>query len=162
MASGSFSSNTGVSCNIRVDFWSSTNITQNTSTVTMNAYLDYTAPIYSSAQKSVTFNCGGGSYTQNFTIPSGGSGRRSLSLGSWSNTVAHNADGTKTCYIGISAKINITYSGRYIGEISAGGDVRLDNIPRTATIETATDFDIELSKRQPSRFTKKSNIFNAS
>ena len=61
MAKGSFSSNTGVQCNIRLEFWSSIDVLSNSSNVTMTAFLDYYAPLYMGS-RNLSFNCNGNSY----------------------------------------------------------------------------------------------------
>lgn len=143
MASGSFSSNTGVSCNVRVTYWTSTDISSNTSNVTMTAYLDYNAPLYMN-MRTLTFNCNGVSHIVTTSrISDSSRAYRQHQLGAWTTSVRHNDDGSKSCYIGISIPLNVTYSRKYIGTLSPGGTVSLDNIPRKAMIDEASDFEVE-------------------
>lgn len=143
MASGNYSSNTGVNCNLRVVFSSSTNTADNTSQVTMTAYIDYYAPLYMGS-RVLTFNCDGQTYSISTPrISDGGSAQRHTVLGSWVAVVGHNSDGSKRCYVGISSNLNITYSGRHLGNVSAGGTANLDDIPRKSTINEIGNFNVE-------------------
>lgn len=143
MASGSYSSSTGVKCNVRANFWSSTNTATNTSSVTMTAYLDYYAPLYMGS-RTLTFSCDGKDYNVTTAkISDGGRGEKHRDLGSWTVTVDHNNDGSKICYIGISIPLNITYSGKPLKTVSTGGTVNLDTIPRRSTIDALGDFNVE-------------------
>jgi hypothetical protein len=62
-------------------------------------------------------------------------------LGTKTVTVTHNADGTWSGKIGGSERLNVTYSGTYIGTISGEQSITLPPIPRASTI-AATDANI--------------------
>nr|DAE34903.1 MAG TPA: protein of unknown function DUF859 [Caudoviricetes sp.] len=62
-------------------------------------------------------------------------------LGTKTVTVTHNADGTWSGKIGGSERLNVTYSGTYIGTISGAKTITLPTIPRASTI-SATDANI--------------------
>ena len=143
MAKGSFSSNTGVQCNIRLEFWSSIDVLSNSSNVTMTAFLDYYAPLYMGS-RNLSFNCNGNSYQISTNrINDSEKSLKHLNFGSWTTTVQHNSDGSKSCYLEVSILLNITYSGKYLGTVTAGGNVNLDKIPRKSIIESIGDFSVE-------------------
>lgn len=48
-------------------------------------------------------------------------------------TVAHNADGTKTCAFSATAGIDVTLSGTFYGDITASGNGTFDTIARATT-----------------------------
>lgn len=64
----------------------------------------------------------------------------SVTLGTTTHRVAHNADGSKTCTVTDVFNINATLDGVRISNITATGNITLDRIPRQATIQTAADF----------------------
>lgn len=64
----------------------------------------------------------------------------SVNLGTTTHRVNHNPDGSKTCTISDVFNVNATLDGRKVSSITASGNITLDNIPRQATITSATDF----------------------
>lgn len=64
----------------------------------------------------------------------------SVTLGTTTHRVTHNADGSKTCTVTDVFNINATLDGVKVSNITASGNITLDRIPRQATIQTATDF----------------------
>lgn len=131
MASGNFQSNTGVNCNIRVEWTSTSNVSANTSTVNVKVYLVHNALYVGS--KTLNINCLGSTYSATTpAINTSASGNKTL-LADKSFTIAHGSDGTKSGTI--SATINgfdVTYGGKYIGNLTTSGTATLDTIPRAS------------------------------
>lgn len=77
---------------------------------------------------------------QNYTSPAINQKGGSVTLGTTTYRVNHNADGSKTCTISDVFNVNATIDGSPVSSITASGSITLDNIPRQATITSATDF----------------------
>lgn len=77
---------------------------------------------------------------QNYTSPAINQKGGSVTLGTTTHRVNHNADGSKTCTINDVFNVNATIDGSQVSSITASGSITLDNIPRQATITSATDF----------------------
>lgn len=77
---------------------------------------------------------------QSYSSPAINQKGGSVTLGTTTYRVNHNADGSKTCAINDVFNINATLDGSKVASITASGDITLDNIPRQATITSATDF----------------------
>lgn len=77
---------------------------------------------------------------QNYTSPAINQKGGSAALGTTTHRVNHNADGSKTCTISDVFNVNATIDGSQVSSITASGSITLDNIPRQATITSATDF----------------------
>lgn len=81
----------------------------------------------------------------------------SVTLGTTTHRVTHNADGSKTCTVKDVFNLNATIDGTKVANITASGNITLDTIPRQATIQTATDFTDtgtpQLTYRNPGGFT---------
>lgn len=81
---------------------------------------------------------------KNFTSPAiSTAGGQTINLGSTTQRVYHNADGTKSFTIRTVFNIQATISGTYVSAITATGNVTLDRIPRQATITSANNFNDE-------------------
>lgn len=82
--------------------------------------------------------------TKSFTSPSiSTGGGQTITLGTTTQRVYHNPDGTKSFEIRTVFNIQATISGVYVGSITASGNVTLDRIPRQATITNANNFTDE-------------------
>lgn len=90
----------------------------------------------SSRSNSCTVDGAAQSYTSPAINQKGGS----VTLGTTTYRVNHNADGSKTCTITDVFNVNATIDGSKVASITASGSITLDNIPRQATITSATDF----------------------
>lgn len=77
---------------------------------------------------------------QSYSSPAINQKGGSVTLGTTTHRVNHNADGSKTCAINDVFNINATLDGSKVASITASGNITLDNIPRQATITSATDF----------------------
>lgn len=90
----------------------------------------------SSRSNSCTVDGAAQSYTSPAINQKGGS----VTLGTTTYRVNHNADGSKTCHVTDVFNINATIDGSQVSSITASGSITLDDIPRQATITSATDF----------------------
>ena len=111
----------------------------NTSTVTAKVQLVSTGSSYtinSTASKSGSLTINGTKYT--FTFTAALSGSQTKTLYTKTVTVAHNADGTKTCSFSASCGINVTLSGTYYGSIPVSGSGTFNTIARASTISGVT------------------------
>ena len=115
--------------------WSITqNVANNTSSVTAKVQLVSTGASYtinSSASKSGSLTINGTKYT--FTFTAALSGNQTKTIYTKTVTVAHNADGTKTCAFSATAGINVTLGGTYYGNVTASGNGTFNTIPRATT-----------------------------
>lgn len=77
---------------------------------------------------------------QNCTSPAINQKGGSVTLGTTTHRVNHNADGSKSCAVTDVFNVNETIDGSQVSSITASGTITLDDIPRQATITSATDF----------------------
>ena len=117
----------------------SQSVANNTSTVTAKVQLVSTGSSYtinSSASKSGSLTINGTKYTFSFTAAL--SGNQTKTLYTKTVTVAHAANGTKTCAFSATAGINVTLSGTYYGNVTASGNGTFNTIARASTISSVT------------------------
>ena len=117
----------------------SQSVENNTSTVTAKVQLVSTGSSYtinSSASKSGSLTINGTKYT--FTFTAALSGSQTKTLYTKTVTVAHNADGTKTCAFSATAGINVTLGGTYYGNVTASGNGVFNTIARASSIGSVT------------------------
>lgn len=112
----------------------SQSVANNTSTVTVKVQLVSTGSSYtinSTASKSGSLTINGTKYS--FTFTAALTGNQAKTLYTKPVTIAHNADGSKSCAFSSSIGINVTLSGTYYGDITASGSGTFDTIPRATT-----------------------------
>lgn len=117
----------------------SQSVANNTSSVTVKVQLVSTGSSYtinSTASKSGSVTINGTKYTFSFTA--GLSGNQTKTLYTKTVTVAHNADGTKTCSFSATCGINVTLSDTYYGNVTASGTGTFDTIARASSISSVT------------------------
>lgn len=117
----------------------SQSVANNTSSVTVKVQLVSTGSSYtinSSASKSGSLTINGTKYT--FTFTAALSGNQTKTIFTKTVTVAHNANGTKTCAFSATAGINVTLSGTYYGNVTASGSGTFNTIARASTISSVT------------------------
>ena len=134
--SGSFTSNTGVNCNLKVIWEQTKNVSANTSTVKVSVYLVHNS-LYT-VSRTVNVNCMG--QTATLTMPAVESATGgTVTIGTKTFTVSHNSDGSKSGTISASIpSFGVTYSGVYLASITASATVTLDTIPRASSISSVT------------------------
>jgi len=117
----------------------SQSVANNTSSVTAKVQLVSTGSSYtinSSASKSGSLTINGTKYTFNFTAAL--SGNQTKTIYTKTVTVAHAANGTKTCSFSATCGINVTLSGTYYGNVTASGSGTFNTIARASTISSVT------------------------
>lgn len=117
----------------------SQSVANNTSSVTAKVQLVSTGSSYtinSSASKSGSLTINGTKYS--FTFTAALSGNQTKTIYTKTVTVAHAANGTKTCSFSATAGINVTLSGTYYGNVTASGSGTFDTIARASTISSVT------------------------
>ena len=117
----------------------SQSVANNTSSVTAKVQLVSTGSSYtinSSATKSGSLTINGTKYS--FTFTAALSGNQTKTIFSKPVTIAHNANGTKTCSFSATAGINVTLGGTYYGNVTASGSGTFDTIARASTISSVT------------------------
>ena len=117
----------------------SQSVANNTSTVTAKVQLVSTGSSYtinSSVSKSGSLTINGTKYS--FTFTAALSGSQTKTLFTKTVTVAHSADGTKTCSFSASCGINVTLSGTYYGAVPVSGSGTFNTIARASTISGVT------------------------
>lgn len=139
-ASGTITESIRTGYNLKIA-WTvdSQSVANNTSTVTVKVQLASTGSSYtinSSASKSGSVTINGTKYTFSFTA--GLSGNQTKTLYTKTVTVAHSANGTKTCSFSATCGINVTLSGTYYGNVTATGTGTFDTIARASTISSVT------------------------
>lgn len=95
---------------------------------------------YSLSIGSRSNTCSVDGAAQSYSSPAINQKGGSVALGTTTHRVNHNADGSKTCTITDVFNVNATIDGSKVASITASGNITLDNIPRQATITSATDF----------------------
>ncbi len=141
--SGTFRTNVGAGWRLQLEWSATQNITNNTSTITARLYwmsLGSAYTVNSSASKSgrVTIDGSNSSFS--------GSGLARLSsnqkklVKTYTRTVSHNSNGTKSVSISAYFDINVTLSGRYYGRVSVSGTASLNTIPRKSTMTTSRNW----------------------
>lgn len=139
MASGSFSASIlSGHYTLRVDWTSTPNTATNTSSVVVTSYLvnDWSLQVGS---RTVTNVVNG--VTQTYTaatITTTGT----HTLGSVTQSVTHNGDGSKAITIQVTYPIKATIRDTYYSEIVATQSVTLDNIPRQSTISSVSPSNV--------------------
>lgn len=115
--------------------WSATqNVSGNYSTVTCSHYLVCNSgyDLYIGARSN---SCIVGGSTKAFSsaaISTGGGS--TISLGTTTHTINHNADGTASVGISTTFSVKATISGSYIESVTANGTATLDTIPRKSGV----------------------------
>lgn len=138
MASGNFSSSTGTNLNLYISWSSTTNVSTNTSTVTVNVYSrSYTINGNALADSYVTVN-GNTKSLSGVSLSQSVSNLTDKLLTTYTVSVPHNPDGTKSITIKANIEFNGTVSGKYLSDITASKTVDLDTIPRSSGLSVPT------------------------
>lgn len=124
--------------------WTATqNIAGNYSDITATHRL-VCASTYALYISSRTNTCTIDGTTKNFTSPAiNTGGGQTITLGTTTQRVYHNADGTKSFTIKTIFNMQAEIAGTWVSSITATGSVTLDRIPRQATITNANNFNDE-------------------
>lgn len=119
---------------LRVDWTQTKNVSANTSTITAKMYLvnDWSLSINSRSTNYTTI----AGTKQTYTSPSISSTGTHL-LGTVTQTVTHDSDGSKSISMSSVFYIQATLSGTYYDSISASATVTLDSIPRASSVSAS-------------------------
>lgn len=112
----------------------SQSVNDNTSRLLYELILYRPSSVSSGASKSYSIYVNG-SKVASGTTTIGGSGRKEIKTGYV--TVGHNSDGTKTVSFSFSLQIDITFSGSWIGTVSASSSTSLTTIPRKSSLSVS-------------------------
>ena len=134
MASGNFLSSTGTNLNLYITWSSTTNVSTNTSSVTVNVYSrSYTINGSALADSYITVN-GNTKSLAGISLSQSVSNLTDKLLTTYTVSVPHNPDGTKSITIKANIEFNGTVSGKYLSDITASKTVDLDTIPRSSSL----------------------------
>lgn len=128
-----------------IEWTAAQNIAGNYSDITCNHYL-YNAPRYDLYISGRTNSCWVGGIYDSYTSPAISTGGNStISLGTTTHRIYHNADGTKSAGISGTFYIQATLAGVYFDSVTASATIELNRIPRGARITDAPNFNDEES-----------------
>ena len=147
MASGNFISSTGTNLNLYVTWSSTTDVSENTSTVTANVYMrSYTIKGSALTNSYITINGNKKSFA-GISLTKTSNSLTDTLLTTHTVTVSHNTDGTKSITIEARLDFNGTVSSKYIDDVVASKTVNLDTIPRASsfTIPSSVNTGSELT-----------------
>lgn len=119
---------------LRVDWSQTKNVSANTSTITCKMYLvnDWSLSINSRSDNTTTIAGTAKTYSSPSISSTG-----THSLGTVSQTVSHNSDGSKSITIKSVFYLRATLSGTYYESITASATVTLDSIPRASSLSAS-------------------------
>src|SRR5690606_24418411 len=110
---------------------------------TCNVYVVSTSSNWGIQSGSVNTSYSIDGYNGSFTSASFNIRGTSAKIGSFSRTVNHNNDGSKSVNISVSWPFNGSIGGVYIGTVTASGTANLDPIARASQPRlSATTFDM--------------------
>ena len=138
MASGSFQSGSyGYNLYLYCVWSSTTNVSGNYSDVKITTYLNHD----SLSMGAGTNDCSAGVSSvkiNSWTGPDIYSGAGRHKLGETTVRVPHNSDGSKSCTVYMSYRLNATISGSWVGTMESSSNVTLDRIPRSSSITSVS------------------------
>ena len=137
MASGSFESRYGINLEIGCEWTSTPNVSDNTSTVNVKAYLRHYS-LYCAALTGSYVSAGGDVRSFARGVSSGSNVYQKTYIADETFTVAHASDGRKSVTISAGWVFNGTYNGTYISTLTVSGTAVLDNIPRASDFTPIT------------------------
>ena len=116
---------------VRVDWTATQSVANNTSTITAKVYMygDWAIEI---GARTHTITINGVAQTITSSTITQGNGSWSVLLGTVTQAVAHNADGTKSLAMSVSAGFQATIQGTYYESIAASSTVALNTIARAS------------------------------
>ena len=119
---------------LRVDWSQTKNVSANTSTITCKMYLvnDWSLSINSRSDNTTTIAGTSKTYSSPSISSTG-----THSLGTVSQTVTHDSDGSKSITIKSVFYLRATLSGTYYESITASATVTLDSIPRASSVSAS-------------------------
>lgn len=141
MASGSFSSSSYNGLSLYIEWSSTANINDNNSSVTATVYVkSYGLRASALSDSYIIINGNKKNWTKTFNI-SDTSTIRTTEVTTYTVSVPHNTDGTKSITIKANMEFNGTYGGTYVSDITASKTVVLDTIPRSSSFSIPSSID---------------------
>jgi len=134
--SGTINKDFGGGYRIQIEWTATQNISANTSTITAKFYLISLGSwhINSNVKKTVRIKIDGTTYTSADQTAQLEPNQKKL-MATATKTITHNADGTRSFYIGGSIDIEVTLGGTWYGTVTIPDtQFTLDTIPRKSTI----------------------------
>ena len=141
--SGTFYTNVGSGWRLQLEWSATQSVTNNTSTITARLYwmsLGSSYNVISSATKSGSVTINGASSSFSGAGLANLSGNQKKLIKTYTNTVTHNADGTKSVPISAYFDAKVTLSGVYYNRVSVSGTATLNTIPRKSTMTSSRDW----------------------
>jgi hypothetical protein len=138
--SGTYYTNVGSGWRLQLEWTATQDISANTSTITAKLYwmsLGSSYTVSSSATKDGSITVDGTSSTFSGAGLAALSGNQKKLLHTYTKTVTHNSDGTKSVSFSAYFDAEVTLSGTYYGRISVSGSATLDTIPRASTLTSS-------------------------
>lgn len=114
--------------------WSATQSVDNNQSVITCVHKLVLANTYSLRIESRTNSCTVGGVTKSYSSPKISAEGSTVTLGTTTHTVPHNADGAKSVSINGTFNIDAKLSGVQKDEITVSGTITLDTIPRKSTL----------------------------
>jgi hypothetical protein len=137
--SGTINKTFGGGFRIQIEWTATQNISANTSTITANFYLISLGSwhINSQVKKTVRIKIDGTTYTSADQTAQLASNQKKL-MATATKTITHNADGTRSFYIGGSIDIQVTLSGTWYGTVTIPDtQFTLNTIPRASSVSVS-------------------------
>jgi len=141
--SGTLYTNFGSGWRLQLEWSATQNIGANTSTITANLYwmsLGASYNVNSSAVKDGDINIDGVASAYSGAGLASLSGNQKKLLHSYTRTVSHNSDGTKTVSFSAFFDAEVTLTGAWAGRIVVSGSATLNTIPRESSLVSSADW----------------------
>ena len=138
--SGTINKDFGGGYRIQIEWTATQNISANTSTITAKFYLISLGSwhINSTVKKTVRIKIDGTTYTSTDQTAQLASNQKKL-MATATKTITHNADGTRSFYIGGSIDIQVTLSGTWYGTVTIPDtQFTLNTIPRASSVSMSS------------------------
>jgi Siphovirus protein of unknown function (DUF859)/Chaperone of endosialidase len=138
--SGTFYTNVGSGWRLQLEWSATQDIANNKSTITAKLYwmsLGSSYTVNSSATKDGAITIDGTTDTFSGAGLASLSGNQKKLLSTFTKTVTHNSDGTKSVSLSAYFDAEVTLSGTYYGRISVSGTATLNTIPRESTLTSS-------------------------
>jgi hypothetical protein len=141
--SGTFYTNVNSHWRLQLEWTATQNISANQSTITAKLYwmgLDSYGTTYSSATKDGAVTIDGSTSTFSGSGLAKLTGSEKKLIKTYSKTVTHNSDGTKSVALSAYFDVELTLSGTYYGRVSVSGTATLNTIPRASSISSSANW----------------------
>lgn len=141
--SGTLFTNVGAGWRLQLEWEATQNISANTSTITARLYwmsLGSQYTVNSSATKTGNIKIDGNTSSFSGAGLANLTGNQKKLLHTYTRTVTHNPDGTRTVPLQGNFSLNVSLSGVYYGTVTVSGNAVLDKIPRHSTLTSSPNW----------------------